>query len=215
MSKPRLNSLDRFRKRSPRLMLEEHSGCEVPAGCGGVVMRWRNPHEARPIRINMYSPVESTVWVDGERAAYGRLDLCPGRHVLAIEIGDADRTACLLMAVLQHDPAEKAREGLPHLADEPALNIRSRNDGTWRFLLEPPPPGWQGLDFDDSTWPALVERHTAKVEWPQPNSYQWHSCNSEGALGLGVPTEGISLRGRVFVRRVFDLPQPSLTAGGR
>ena len=32
----RLNTLNRFRKHSPRLLLEEYSHCEVPAGCGGV-----------------------------------------------------------------------------------------------------------------------------------------------------------------------------------
>ena len=39
---PKLNGPDRYRKRSPRLVLEEHSHCEVPAGCGGVVLRWIN-----------------------------------------------------------------------------------------------------------------------------------------------------------------------------
>jgi hypothetical protein len=35
-----LNSIDRYRKRSNRLILEEHRSCELPAGCGGVVLRW-------------------------------------------------------------------------------------------------------------------------------------------------------------------------------
>jgi hypothetical protein len=35
----RLNSLSRYTKRSPEYVLEEHSHCEVPAGCGGVVLR--------------------------------------------------------------------------------------------------------------------------------------------------------------------------------
>ena len=42
----RLNSVDRFRKKSERLVLEEHGHCEVPAGCGGVVLRWRTEPEA-------------------------------------------------------------------------------------------------------------------------------------------------------------------------
>ena len=39
----RLNELERFRKTSSRLALEAHSHCEVPAGCGGVVLRWTRP----------------------------------------------------------------------------------------------------------------------------------------------------------------------------
>jgi len=39
----RLNSLDRFRKSKSGLTLEVYSSCEVPAGCGGAVLRWRRP----------------------------------------------------------------------------------------------------------------------------------------------------------------------------
>jgi hypothetical protein len=48
MSKKALNSLDRFRKHPGQLVLEEHGHCEVPAGCGGVVLRWRNPNPSPP-----------------------------------------------------------------------------------------------------------------------------------------------------------------------
>ena len=52
MSEQQLNSLERFRKRSPRLLLEQYDSCEVPAGCGGVVLRWRDPHAARPVVVS-------------------------------------------------------------------------------------------------------------------------------------------------------------------
>ena len=35
-----LNSIDRFRKRSNRLTLDEHPSCELLAGCGGALLRW-------------------------------------------------------------------------------------------------------------------------------------------------------------------------------
>jgi hypothetical protein len=51
----RLNSLDRFRKQPGRLVLEEHSHCQVPAGCGGGVLRRRNPQEG-PQAFLAYRP---------------------------------------------------------------------------------------------------------------------------------------------------------------
>ncbi len=45
----KLNTIGRFVKRSPCLALEQHNHCEVPAGCGGVVLRWFNPSRGIPI----------------------------------------------------------------------------------------------------------------------------------------------------------------------
>jgi hypothetical protein len=211
MSKQKLNSLDRFRKRSPRLLLEEHAGCEVPAGCGGLVMRWRNPLEARPVRIHLYTPTESTTWMDGDVLNVGRLDLRPGRHVLAIEIGEVDRAAGLLMAVLQHDSAEKPGKDLPPLIVEPPLCIHSAADGSWRFCLEQPAEGWQALSFDDSGWQALVGRTIPRVEYQERNGWQWHQCHEAKAAGLGAGPlpAGALPRGPVWVRKVFEFPLPS------
>jgi hypothetical protein len=210
MAEQNLNSLDRFRKRSPRLLLEEHAGCEVPCGCGGVVMRWRNPLEARPVRIHLYTAAEPVVSIDGEVVSAGRLDLRPGRHVLAIEIGKVDRTAGLLMAVLQHDPREKPREGALPLVLETPLSILSAADDSWRFSLQKPAKNWQSLDFDDSGWQALVGRDIPEVGWSEPKGYQWQVCHREKAAGLGVPHpgKGVSRHGRVWVRKVFTLESP-------
>ena len=46
----RVNTLHRFAKHSPTLILHEYSSCEVPAGCGGVVMRWIAPDQDAPSR---------------------------------------------------------------------------------------------------------------------------------------------------------------------
>jgi hypothetical protein len=64
----RLNSLDAFTKKSPRFILEEHGGGEVPAGCGGVVLRWINPAAAephiRPQRLSSVCDVRVGLGVD-------------------------------------------------------------------------------------------------------------------------------------------------------
>lgn len=48
----KLNSISRFSKQSPRLVLEEHGHCEVPAGCGGVVLRWRGADDPIALKLS-------------------------------------------------------------------------------------------------------------------------------------------------------------------
>ena len=78
MADKKLNSLERFRKQSPRLVLEEHSHCEVPAGCGGVVLRWRNPLAGLPLLVHFYAPGKSTLYLDGREVTQIGNDLPPG-----------------------------------------------------------------------------------------------------------------------------------------
>jgi hypothetical protein len=65
----RLNELQRYRKTSGRLALKVHSHCEVPAGCGGVVLRWRRP--GAPIGIALFSYVSGSVEL-GQRSGDAR-----------------------------------------------------------------------------------------------------------------------------------------------
>src|SRR5215472_14932081 len=84
----RLNSIDRYVKSSPRFVLEEHSGCEVPAGCGGVVLRWRDSKTEVPVRIHVatMNATEVDVRVDGRRLSSSRPLLAPGPHELTIDL---------------------------------------------------------------------------------------------------------------------------------
>ena len=91
----RLNSLDRFRKQPGRLVLEVYSHCEVPAGCGGAVLRWRNPLAAVPVRVHLYSPGKAVCFFDGSELRTAGADLAPGLHVIAIALeGIANPLSC-------------------------------------------------------------------------------------------------------------------------
>jgi hypothetical protein len=57
--KLKLNGLSRYTKQSPRLVLEEYSHCEVPAGYGGVVLRWRNPDQPLPMLVSSFACSET------------------------------------------------------------------------------------------------------------------------------------------------------------
>src|SRR6185369_4705197 len=98
----KLNSLGRYGKGSSRLLLEEHGHCEVPAGCGGVVLRWRNPAAALPVVIHLDSPSELTWLLDGTAPPAARLDLTPGKHVVAFTLKNADLAGPLLMFAATH-----------------------------------------------------------------------------------------------------------------
>src|ERR1700759_5326771 len=84
----RLNTLGRFGKESSHLVLEEHGHCEVPAGCGGVVLRWRDPREAEPIHlwVVVLDAAASTVKLDGKALATSRPLLAPGRHSVTVSL---------------------------------------------------------------------------------------------------------------------------------
>ena len=58
-------------------MLEEYSHCEVPAGCGGVVLRWRDPEAGIPLRVSIASFGEAALFVDGEAVSGSDLALRP------------------------------------------------------------------------------------------------------------------------------------------
>ncbi len=65
-----LNNLDRYTKLSPRFVLEEYSHCEVPAGCGGIVLRWRNPEVGIPIEFWHYTPGKHLAFPKNRNRSY-------------------------------------------------------------------------------------------------------------------------------------------------
>jgi hypothetical protein len=229
-----LNSLGRFRKQPGRLVLEEHSHCEVPAGCGGVVLRWRNPFALVPLTVHVYAPVKVVCVFDGAPADVGRVDLAPGRHVAAFVLKDfepsdlMDPRTCVLTFAASHDPGQCQRV-LPSAVAEPAVKVLSRGDGTWKFSLNEPPADWLSLAFNDHGWPALVEVPTPKGTGGDLGDYQLNRCAGKGAACLGLlgptkregraawwqrllawagPTSGAAAPGGIWVRKVFELAPP-------
>lgn len=82
----RINTLHRFAKHSPRLTLQEYSHCEVPAGCGGVVLRWINPQLGPRANITIGLAGTAETWLDGERLATDNTPFPAGCHVLAFHL---------------------------------------------------------------------------------------------------------------------------------
>jgi hypothetical protein len=202
-----LNSLNRFRKQSARLVLEEHSHCEIPAGCGGVVLRWRNPQAALPVSIHLYSPVPATCWLDGAEVRLGRMDLAIGRHTLALAIEQVELSAGLLLFAANHDPTDYQRGEKTESLDHP-LKVVSAADGTWRYSLASPPAEWVSLSFDDREWAALTLAPTPTLNRSEEGAYRCSHCVELGAACLGLPSGKHPKRGKVWIRKVFEAPAP-------
>ena len=197
----RLNSLDRFRKQSPRLVLEEHGHCEVPAGCGGVVLRWRNPFAARLFDLAVFTPTDATTWLDGVEPETGLIDLAVGPHAVAIHYPKMVRKEGVLMfALVSHD---KVRATPP--VPETKLQFISVAGGRWRHA---------GPVGDD--WRSRDRRRGSALLVPQPlyepgkSTYGLHQCTNAGAMCLGLP--GKTTGRDVWIRHEFIVPGPEADA---
>src|SRR5205814_2211654 len=167
-----LNSLERFSKQASRLVLEAHDHCEAPAGCAGVVFRWRNPLAAVPLRVYLYSPVKPVCSFDGVELRSGRTDLEPGTRVAGFVLPDVDVTGPLLMFAGLFDPARNRSLSPAGLREAP-LAIVTAGDGTWKYTLEEPASDWHDAAFDDGDWDSLVPHKMPQPERRDRNYFQW------------------------------------------
>jgi hypothetical protein len=189
----RLNDLARFRKTSTRLALEVHSHCEVPAGCGGVVLRWRRPDAPIGLSISKYFGGQvDAMFLDGKPVAEQRITVSPGEHVLSFVVENPGKEGFILLQA--------------SLAPEIATALRSHAiscaDGHWRASRRLPPDDWQLPGFDAADFVALVE---APVPTPTGNeSWLWKHLG-EQAKGLGFPASASDAAGG-WLQRMFTRP---------
>ena len=204
MTDLKLNSISRYAKRSSRLVLEAHDHCEVPAGCGGVVLRWRNPNQGLPLTFRVYAAGASQFFLDGKLLSSARPIVPPGEHVVSLIIRGCDpRQALLLCAASFEDKTdgtgyeERSRAILVHFLSAP--------DDSWKYVCaDPNDPAWQNAGYDDSRWSTMEKR-----EWPQdkertknlPNVYRAEQLLKMGAQGLSI----IERASTVWVRRRFSV----------
>src|SRR5690242_13195269 len=126
----KLNSLSRYTKESPNLVLEEHGHCEVPAGCGGVVLRWTNPHRSIPITFRLATTGESRFYLDGVSPESGRPMVSYGDHVIALRVLQPDTTSWTLLFAGIYDDKAMSDTVLSHNSEKKA-QIISATDGSW------------------------------------------------------------------------------------
>lgn len=196
----RLNTLHRFRKHSPRLLLEEYSHCEVVAGCGGVVLRWVDPHAGIPAIVRSLVPAKLELWLDGAPLDSGHIDLRAGRRTLALELTEIGshtasrigrgRPSALLLSIVRS-------LGRDHRGT-PAILLSSLPGPMWRVTSEQPPPDWITPEFDDSRWP---EAQRAELDEGQREQWGVRQIQACGAVPIALPAD------RAWVRVHFEVPE--------
>src|SRR5438445_6708984 len=137
----RLNSISRYSKESPRLILEEHGHCEVPAGCGGVILRWRNPNSGLLFIVQLFAPGKFEVWIDGVAPPSGRPLIPYGEHVLGMAVEEFPSDCAIIAFSAVHDESEQRfpRVSQPSGRKE---SILSAPDGSWKYVTAKPDDTW-------------------------------------------------------------------------
>lgn len=184
-----LNTLHRFAKHSDKLILEEHGHCEVPAGCGGVILTWRNPEIAQPLLLHVASPGRCRVAVDGERMHSGRLELAFGIRTLVFhiaEIGDGPRA----FAAVTRVDLRRGYEPGPIVPGSP-----TRVDGSWQATTTDPAEHGQ-----DTDWQPLTTSGEA-IEIPDSHSWTYNRVTELGASVIALPADV----DEVWLRRSFEV----------
>jgi hypothetical protein len=192
---PELNSLDRYAKQSPRFVLEEHSHCEVPAGCGGVVLRWRDRFTSVPVEI-AFAIVEAEGWdvrIDGLELTSARPLLAPGRHVVMIVARGVGAGFAFLVWATS-----------PDVGDDPLFWTPGPTDA-WRVAgREPEPAAWIDPDFDVSSWP---ECSPSEMVVTKQMPYSVRRTRSLGAQPLTLAASVVDdVAPRAWLRAVFEIP---------
>lgn len=186
-----LNTLRRFRKHSDELVLEEHGSCEVPAGCGGVVMRWLNLSREHPVLFRFYTPGKGQVYLNGEPLTSASVLLPYGCHTVALALEELPQGQGAFLMAAQPNLAVAGADRTPLWA--------SAADGQWLGSSSPPEDDrWRERHFQASGWEPLQE---GGVEETSQNRWKLDALRKAGARPLALPPGGP----RLWARRQFEL----------
>lgn len=196
-----LNSLGRYAKDSDHLILEEHSHCEVPAGCGGVVLRWRNPSAGLPLLCRLFAQGECKLFIDGTAPSSSRPLISFGSHVVSLIFSKVDPIEAAIAFSAVHDDSQP---GFPRVSRPSGqrINILSAGDGSWKYsATEPVSDAWMSPAFDDSQWPAMAACDPPTLDKKDMQHFRLHAVLRVGAncLRIDAPTS------RLWIRRAFTI----------
>jgi len=154
-----INTLYRFAKQPTKLVLHEYSHCEVPAGCGGVILRWIDPHEGEPCTV-MIGGALGRVWLDGKELVASQALMTRGNHLVALELQRGEKAG----------PRQPWTFGIA-FDDAEDDDVVSRGAPTWVATSEDTTDEWWDPAYDDDTWTALAPAPddvlAALEEWPR------------------------------------------------
>lgn len=197
-----VNELDRYAKRSDRLVLEEYSHCEVPAGCGGAILRWIDPQEALPLQLRLWTTGKAEVFFDGAPTRSARVEVRTGAHVLAVRLSPREGAPPEIALALCYSDKERSTDtSEPSRSASIGRKIAVLSGAGATLLATPKAPAseaWKEVGFDDSGWVSLTP-----VKTPAAEERDWHLRLVREA-GARVVGHG-SLKGTLWVRCAFDV----------
>jgi hypothetical protein len=166
----RINTLHRFAKHSQKLVLHEYSHCEVPAGCGGVVLRWIDPHQGVPAQIRLTAAAaRGSLWLDGNSLASALFQLRPGVRVFALHL---TRTKPIAQPFCLHVAFDRRDDATVRL-------------GTGRYTPTAPDETWLEPAFDDRAWPLLPLASADLIAASdRRGSFEWNAERGVTVYGL-------------------------------
>jgi hypothetical protein len=208
----RLNSLGRYAKKSSTLVLEEHDHCEVPAGCGGVVLRWRNPRAGVPLDIWLYTHSDAgevKLFFDGMPITTSRLQVSYGAHIFALSISHFPSSkGHLILAAVYDEEKQLHVQYMP--PTRKLYHILSKADGSWKYVTaQPENDDWLRPGFDDTTWDGMVAVKPQHGK-QEGHMYRLQEMQNLGAEHLGIKGEG----GSLWLRKNFML-QDTMQSGDK
>jgi hypothetical protein len=179
----RINTLHRFAKHSPTLVLHEYSHCEVPAGCGGVVLRWIDPSEGVPAQVRLTAPgARGALWLDGTKLASALFQLRSGVRVFALHL---TRTKPIAQPFCLRVAFERPEDSIVRLA-------------TGRYTTTAPDESWLEPAFDDRAWPLLPLASPELIAaHDQRGTFEWNAAR--GAVPFALEHDELWARFTVTV----------------
>lgn len=196
MAKPRdleLNTLDRYHKRSDRLVLESYSSCEVPLGCGGSLVRWVDPEQALPLVVRAdFGDRKATVLLDGEAQKRPRIMVSPAKHVLAVVFESSPLPLSFRLSLTY----EREQVAAMTKFKLPSNVVATADDGTWFGTTTAPRGPWL-------TAPESVAGFVSLRAMPPPTRQKnrWVDQRVEKIPSIGMTTK----EGMAWVRKVFSV----------
>lgn len=186
----RINRLQRYEKQSDRLVLEEHS-----AGCGGILLRWRDPNEGEPIRFDVVASGEAELFVDGVELESPRTILKRGEHLLAIRVTRESQQPRMFAATAYYDVQPAARGydvTIPSLTTGNTGWLMHSGDSDQERL------DWTQPDFDDSNWTTPLETEVPGRGYDE--LWRYRMLVQRGVKALSIPDTP-----ELWIRKPFSI----------
>jgi hypothetical protein len=201
-----INDLARFEKASERLVLEEYSSCEVPAGCGGGILRWIDPLDALPLHLRLWATGQVELFFDGAPLRSSRVDVRAGAHVAAIRVSPKKGAPPQLALAMRYSDETSPKGGFGPSRSRSIgrkIEVLSGAGATLRGTSKKPDgDAWKLPGFDDSPWGEL-----SALEPFMSTDKDWHLST---VLETGARVVGpAGANGDLWVRCCFEVTLPS------